>query len=71
MRLRPGHYTFHLSEQVVVGDKITCVTRQGDAAGGGLVGKPGHLVGSSTGFTLTVSMDGWVTILCPAHRAVM
>src|SRR5436305_5049060 len=38
VRLRPGHYRFHLGEQVVIGDKIACVTRHGDPAGGGYVG---------------------------------
>src|SRR5436305_4960531 len=64
VRLRPGHYTFHLGKQVVVGDKIACVTRRGDPAGGGYVAKPDHGLTSSTGFTLTVFKDGGVMITC-------
>lgn len=71
MRLKPGHYTFQLGKQVVVGDKITCMTRDGDPAGGGYVEKPGHGVGSSTEFTLNVSSDGRVTITCPAHPGML
>jgi hypothetical protein len=67
LRLKPGHYRFQLGKQVVVGDKILCTTRDGSPAGGGYVGKPGHGVASSTGFTLNVSPGGRVTVTCPAH----
>jgi len=67
VRLKPGHYVFHLGGRVKVGDKIVCVTRGGAPAGGGFVPKPGHGIGSSTGFTLFVSESGKVTITCPAH----
>ena len=67
IRLKPGHYVFHLGGRVRVGDKIVCVTRGGAPAGGGFVPKPGHGIGSSTGFTLFVSESGKVTITCPAH----
>ena len=67
VRLKPGHYVFHLGGRVRVGDKIVCVTRGGAPAGGGFVPKPGHGIGSSTGFTLFVSESGKVTITCPAH----
>ena len=67
VRLKPGHYVFHLGERVEVGDKILCVTRAGGPAGGGFVEEPGHGVGSSTGFQLTVSPGGTVRITCPAN----
>jgi hypothetical protein len=52
---------------VKIGDKIVCLTRGGAPAGGGFVPKPGHGIGSSTGFTLFVSESGKVRITCPAH----
>ena len=67
LHLKPGHYTFHLGGRVEVGDKILCVTRDGGPAGGGFVEEPGHGVGSSTGFQLTVSPGGTVRITCPAN----
>ncbi len=67
VRLKPGHYTFHLGGRVKVGDKVVCVTRNGDPAGGGFVPKRGHGVGSSTGFSLFVSESGKVKVTCPAH----
>ena len=67
IRLKPGHYTFHLGGRVKVGDKVVCVTRNGDPAGGGFVPKRGHGVGSSTGFSLFVSESGKVKVTCPAH----
>ncbi len=67
IRLEPGHYVFHLGGRVRVGDKIVCVTRSGAPAGGGFVPKPGHGVGSSTGFSLFVSASGKVKITCPTH----
>jgi hypothetical protein len=67
IRLKPGHHVFHLGGRVNVGDKIVCVTRGGAPAGGGFVPRPGHGVGSSTGFTLFVSESGKVRITCPAH----
>lgn len=67
IRLKPGHYTFHLGGRVHVGDKIVCVTRNGRPAGGGFVPKPGNGVASSTGFSLVVSASGKVKITCPAH----
>ena len=66
IRLKPGHYVFHLGGRVKVGDKILCVTRDGDPAGGGFVPKRGHGVSSSTGFSLFVFASGKVTITCPA-----
>ena len=42
-------------------------TESGSPAGGGFVPKPGHGVGSSTGFSLSVSGSGTVKITCPAH----
>ena len=67
IRLKPGHYRFHLGGRVKVGDKVVCVTRNGGPAGGGFVPKRGHGVGSSTGFSLVVSESGKVKIICPAH----
>ena len=67
IRLKPGHYTFHLGGRVHVGDKIVCVTRNGRPAGGGFVPKPGNGVASSTGFSLVVFASGKVKITCPAH----
>jgi hypothetical protein len=67
MHLKPGRYTFHLGGRVVVGDEILCVTNAYRPAGGGFVGKPGHGVGSSTGFSLVVSSSGRVRVTCPAH----
>jgi hypothetical protein len=67
IRLKPGHYTFHLGGRVKVGDRVLCVTRKGRPAGGGFVPKPGNGVGSSTGFSLVVSESGKVKITCPAH----
>jgi hypothetical protein len=67
IRLKPGHYTFHLGGRVNVGDKVVCVTRSGEPAGGGFVPKRGHGVGSSTGFSLFVSKSGKVKVTCPAH----
>jgi hypothetical protein len=67
IRLQPGSYTFHLGGRVVVGDKISCRTAAHAPAGGGYVGRPGHGVASSTGFSLTVSSSGNVKITCPAH----
>jgi hypothetical protein len=67
IRLKPGHYVFHLGGRVKIGDKIVCLTRGGAPAGGGFVPKPGHGIGSSTGFTLFVSESGKVRIACPAH----
>jgi hypothetical protein len=70
VRLTPGHYTFRLGGRVNVGDEIRCVTRDGSPAGGGAVPTSGHGVGSSTGFSLSVSA-GEVTITCPARVGVM
>ena len=67
LRLKPGHHRFQLGKQVVVGDRILCMTRDGSPAGGGYVAKPGHGVASSTGFTLNVSPGGRVTVTGPAH----
>ena len=67
IRLKPGHYVFHLGGRVRVGDKIVCVTRTGAPGGGGFVPKAGHGVGSSTGFSLVVLESGKVKIACPAH----
>ena len=67
IRLKPGHYTFHLGGRVNVGDKVVCVTQNGEPAGGGFVPKRGHGVGSSTGFSLFVSESGKVKVTCPAH----
>jgi hypothetical protein len=67
IRLKPGRYTFHLGGRVRAGDKIVCVTRAGGAAGGGFVPEAGHGVGSSTGFTVLVSLSGKVRITCPAN----
>lgn len=67
IRLKPGHYVFHLGGRVRVGDKIVCVTRGGAPAGGGFVPKPGHGVASSTGFSLVVLESGKVKIICPAN----
>jgi hypothetical protein len=67
IRLKPGHYRFHLGGRVKVGDKIVCVTQNGGPAGGGFVPKRGHGVGSSTGFSLFVSASGKVKVTCPAH----
>ena len=67
LRLKPGHYTFHLGDGVYVGEKISCVTRSGAPAGGGFVPKRGHGVGSSTGFSVSTFPDGKVKITCPAH----
>ena len=69
--LQPGSYTFHLGGRVVVGDKISCRTASRAPAGGGYVGKPGHGVGSSTGFDLSVSPSGNVKITCPAHPGTL
>ena len=67
MRLKPGHYTFHLGGRAKVGDRIVCVTRAGTPAGGRFVPNAGHGVGSSTGFSVFVASSGKVTITCPAH----
>jgi hypothetical protein len=67
IRLKPGHYTFHLGGRVNVGDEVLCVTRKGRPTGGGFGPKPGNGVGSSTGFSLVVSESGKVKITCPAH----
>ena len=67
IELTPGHYTFHLGGRVRVGDRISCVTRSGAPAGGSGVPEPGHGVGSSTGYTITVSVAGVVKVTCPAH----
>jgi hypothetical protein len=67
IRLQPGRYTFHLGGRVETGDQIDCVTTKHAPAGGGVVGKRGHGVGSSTGFSLVVSASGTVTVTCPAH----
>ena len=67
IRLKPGHYTFHLGGRVRVGDKVVCVTRSGMPAGGGFVPKPGNGVASSTGFSLVVLASGKVKVTCPAH----
>jgi hypothetical protein len=67
LHLQPGHYTFQLGGRVEVGDKISCTTPTHAPAGGGFVPKPGHGVGSSTGFSLFVSSSGRVKITCPAH----
>jgi hypothetical protein len=67
IRLKPGHYTFHLGKRVMVGNKIVCVTRNGGPAGGGVVPKPGNGVSSSTGLSLFVSASGNVKITCPVH----
>jgi hypothetical protein len=67
LTLKPGRYTFHLGEDVRVGDRVRCVTRSGEPAGGGGVESRGHGVGSSTGFSLMVSPSGRVVIVCPAN----
>lgn len=67
IHLKPGHYTFHLGGRGIVGEEVSCQTAAHAPAGGGFVGKPGHGVGSSTGFSLTVSSSGTVKITCPAH----
>lgn len=71
LRLEPGRHRFQLGKQVVVGDKILCMTRDGSPVGGGRVTKPGHGVASSTGFTLNVSPGGRVTVTCPAHPGML
>jgi hypothetical protein len=67
IRLTPGHYTFRLGGRVAVGDSIICVTSTGANAGGSGVPRPGHGIGSSTGYVINVSPSGVVKITCPAH----
>jgi hypothetical protein len=67
VRLEPGHYTFRLGGRVVSGDELSCVTRAGAPAGGGVVPARGHGVGSSTGFSVDVLKDGRVEVTCPAN----
>src|SRR6266511_3059588 len=67
VRLKPGHYTFHLGGRLKVGDELDCVTRSGAPAGGGSVPKAGHGVSSSTGFSVVVFSSGKVRVTCPAH----
>jgi hypothetical protein len=67
LRLRPGHYTFHVGRDVRVGQRIRCFTDGGRPAGGGSVEPRGHGVGSSTGFEAITSANGRVRVACPAH----
>ncbi len=71
LHLKPGHYTFHLGDQVRVGDSIKCVTDGGRPAGGGGIDKRGYGTGSSTGFSVETGMDGTVKVVCPAHPGMM
>ena len=67
LRLRPGHYTFHVGHDVRVGQRIRCFTDAGRPAGGGSVAPRGHGVGSSTGFEAITSATGRVRVACPAN----
>jgi hypothetical protein len=67
LRLRPGHYTFHVGRDVRVGQAIRCFTDGGRPAGGGSVEPRGHGVGSSTGFEAMTFSNGRVRVTCPAH----
>jgi hypothetical protein len=65
LRLRPGHYTFHVGRDVRVGQRIRCFTDGGRPAGGGSVEPRGHGVGASTGFEAVTSANGRVRVACP------
>jgi hypothetical protein len=67
IRLKPGHYTFHLGGRVRAGDTIVCVAARGTLAGGGVVPKTGGGVGSSTGFSVLALTSGMVKVTCPVH----
>jgi hypothetical protein len=67
LRLRPGHYTFHVGRDVRVGQRIRCFTDAGRPAGGGSVEPRGRGVGSSTGFEAITFADGRVRVACPAN----